>query len=65
MFVNINKLKPYKFIEDITLQPVLMKPRDLVINELAQTREFDSLLVKPEGFQPIKFEQVRNYLTPR
>jgi hypothetical protein len=63
MLVNINKLKPYKFIEDITLQPILMKPKDLDTNELVQTRKFDSLFVKPKGFQPIEFEQVRNYLT--
>jgi hypothetical protein len=28
MFVNINKLKPYRFIEDETLQLSLAKPSD-------------------------------------
>jgi hypothetical protein len=29
ILVNINKLKPYRFIEDHTLQPILAKPSDL------------------------------------
>jgi hypothetical protein len=33
MLVNINKLKPYMFIEDKTMQHVLIKPSDLVTNE--------------------------------
>ncbi len=61
--VNINKLKPYRFIEDKTLQPVLVKPSDLVIDELVQTREPNSLPIKLEGFSPVKFELVCNYLT--
>ncbi len=64
MLVNINKLKPYMFIENKTLQPVLVKPSDLVIDELVQTREPNSLPIKLEGFQPVKFELVCNYLTP-
>jgi hypothetical protein len=56
-------LKPYRFIEDKTLQPVLVKPNDLVIDELVQTREPDSLLIKLEGFQLVKFELVCNYST--
>jgi hypothetical protein len=39
------------------------KPSDLVIIELVQTRELDSLPIKHEGSQPIKFEPVCNYLT--
>jgi len=35
--VNINKLKPCKFIEDITLQPILANPSDLVVDEHVQT----------------------------
>jgi hypothetical protein len=31
VLVNINKLKPYWFINDITLQPVLAKHSDLVV----------------------------------
>jgi hypothetical protein len=26
ILVNINKLKPYRFVEDHTLQPILVKP---------------------------------------
>jgi hypothetical protein len=39
MFVNINKLKPCRFIEDKTLQLVLVKPNDMVINEPIQTKK--------------------------
>ncbi len=63
MLVNINKLKPYKFIKDRTLQPILVKPSDLVTNEPIQTRKLDSLLVKPESFQHVGFEPICNYLT--
>ncbi len=35
--VNINKLMPYMFIEDKTLQHVLVKPNNLVIDEHIQT----------------------------
>jgi len=38
VLVNVNKLKPYMFIEDKTLQLLLTKPSDLVINELVQTK---------------------------
>jgi hypothetical protein len=34
VLVNINKLKPYMFIEGRTLQLVLAKPSDLAIDEL-------------------------------
>jgi hypothetical protein len=37
ILVNINKLKPYKFIEDITLQPILANLSDLVVDEHVQT----------------------------
>jgi hypothetical protein len=39
MFVNINKLKPYRFIEDKTLQHVVVKPSDLAIDEHVQTKK--------------------------
>jgi hypothetical protein len=63
MLVNINKLKPYKFIEDKILQVVLVKPNDLVMDEPIQTRVLEPLLVEPEEFQPIEFEPICNYLT--
>jgi hypothetical protein len=64
MLVNINKLKPYRFIEDQILQLVLVKPSEVVIDELVQTKKIDSLPIEFEGFQPIEFEPVYNYLTP-
>jgi len=32
ILININKLKPYKFIDDNTLQLVFAKPSDLTID---------------------------------
>jgi len=64
VLLNINKLKLYKFIEDRTLQHLLVKPIDLVIDKLVQTKEHDSLFVELKGFQPLEFELVCNYLTP-
>jgi len=63
MLVNINKLKPYKFIEDKTLQVVLVKPNDLLMDEPIQTRELEPLLVELENFQHVEFEPICNYLT--
>jgi hypothetical protein len=63
VLVNINKLKPYKFIEDKTLQLVLVKPSDLVTNELVQTKKPIPLLVEPKDFQPIGFKPISNHLT--
>jgi hypothetical protein len=64
MLVNINKLKPYKFIENWTLQPVLAKPNDLVTNELVQTKELKPLPIELEDLQHVEFEPVNNHLTP-
>ncbi len=36
VLVNINKLEPYRFIKDRTLQHMLAKPFDLVIDEHVQ-----------------------------
>jgi hypothetical protein len=58
MLVNINKLKPYRFIENKTLQPVLVKPSDLVTDEPVQTKEPIPLSIESEDFQPIGFEPV-------
>ncbi len=44
VLVNINKLKPYKFIEDQTLQLVLIKPNDfLLLEELVEEKYFGNL----------------------
>jgi hypothetical protein len=45
VLVNINKLKPYKFIENITLQHVLTNLSDLIIDEHVQTKEPEPLHV--------------------
>jgi hypothetical protein len=38
LLVNINKLKPYKVVENKALQHVLVKLGDLVIDEPIQTK---------------------------
>jgi hypothetical protein len=58
VLVNINKLKPYMFIENKTLQPTLVKLGDLVTNEPIQTKDFIPLLIEPKDFQPIRFESI-------
>jgi hypothetical protein len=50
VLININKLKPFRFIEDRTLQLVLVKPSDLVTDEPIQTKEPDSLPFELKGF---------------
>jgi len=54
VLININKLKPYKFIEDKTLQLVLADPSNMVIDEHVQTKE---------PLENAKFELINNYLT--
>jgi hypothetical protein len=46
VLVNTNKLKPYRFIEDITLQPMLVKPFDLVTNERVQKEISEFVFIK-------------------
>ncbi len=43
VLVNINNLKPYRFIEDQTLQPILAKPNDFLSEELVDTTYSDNL----------------------
>jgi len=63
MLVNINKLKPCKFIKYTTLQPLLAKPNDLITNEHVQTKEPKPLHVEPKDLQLVKFELVNHHLT--
>jgi hypothetical protein len=63
ILVNINKLKPYIFIENRILQHVLANLSDLVIDEPIQTSELEPLFVENEKFGPIEFESINNYLT--
>jgi hypothetical protein len=64
MLVNINKLKPFRFIEDKTFQLVLVELGDLVNNKLVQTKDSIPLQVELEDFQLIEFELVNNHSTP-
>jgi len=63
ILVNINKLKPYMFIEGWTLQPILVKLNNLAIDEFVQIEELEPLPVEHEDLQPIGFEPINNYLT--
>jgi hypothetical protein len=56
-------LKPYKFIEDQILQVVLVKLSEVVIDELVQIKEHDSLPIELHSFQLVEFEPICNYLT--
>ncbi len=51
VLININKLKPYKFVEYITLQLVLVKPNDLLTDEPIQIKEANSLLLNLKVFK--------------
>ncbi len=55
MFVNINKLKPYKFIKEKNLQFILVEP--------IQTKEHVPLPIELKDFQLVRFELVSNHLT--
>ncbi len=41
--ININKLKPYRFIKDQTLQPILVKLSDFLSKEPVEVKYFDNL----------------------
>jgi hypothetical protein len=40
------KLKPYRFVEDHTFQPILVKPSDFLSNEPMEANHFDNLFIK-------------------
>jgi len=63
VLINMNKLKPYRFIENETLQLVLIKPSDLVIDKPIQAKEPIPLVVKLEDFQLVEFESISNHST--
>ncbi len=56
-------MKPYRFIEDKTLQLVLTNLSDLVIDELVQIKEPKPLFIENANCGLIKFEPINNYLT--
>jgi hypothetical protein len=43
VLININKLKPYRFIEDQTLQLILVKCSDFLSEEPIDVKYFDNL----------------------
>jgi hypothetical protein len=43
VLVNINKLKPYRFIEDQTFQLILVKPSDFLSEEPTKVKYFENL----------------------
>jgi hypothetical protein len=43
ILVNTNKLKPYKSIKDQTLEPILVKLDDFLLEELVQVKYFDNM----------------------
>jgi hypothetical protein len=43
ILVNINKLKPYRFVEDKTLQLVLAKPNGFLLKGPVETNHFSNL----------------------
>ncbi len=44
--ININKLKPYRFVKDYTLQPIMIKPSDLLLEEPIETNDFGDFFIK-------------------
>jgi hypothetical protein len=46
VLININKLKPYWFIEDNTFQPILFKTNDLVPEKLVETNRSLTCLMR-------------------
>jgi hypothetical protein len=46
VLVNINKLKPYRFVGYHTFQLVLAKPNDLLPKKLVETNHFGNIFTK-------------------
>jgi hypothetical protein len=46
VLVNINKLKPYRFMEDQTFQPILTKPNDFLPKEPLEETHFNNMFIK-------------------
>ncbi len=44
--VNINKLKPYRFVKDHTLQPFLNKPNDFLLKEPMEITHFHNMFIE-------------------
>jgi hypothetical protein len=59
VLVNINKLKPYRFVEDHTIQPILAKPSDFLPIESIETSYSGNLFIK----EPIETNHFGNLFT--
>jgi hypothetical protein len=46
VLVNINKLKPCRFVEDHTLQPIIVKNLIFITRKLVETNHFGNLFIK-------------------
>ncbi len=46
IMVNINKLKPYRYVEDHIFQLVLAKLSDFLLEELVEVTHFGNLFIK-------------------
>jgi hypothetical protein len=44
--VNNNKLKPYRFAEDHTFQPIIVKHCDFLLEEQMEITHFDNLFIE-------------------
>jgi hypothetical protein len=50
ILININKLRTYRFVEDHTLQPLLINLSDFVSKESVEVTHFDNMFnEKPVG----------------
>jgi hypothetical protein len=46
ILVLINKLKPYRFVEDHTFQLILIKPSDILLEELVETNHSNNIFIE-------------------
>jgi hypothetical protein len=61
ILININKMKPYRVMEDQTLQLVLTKPNDFLPKEPVEITHYDNMSTKQQVEEPILITcQMRN-----
>ncbi len=46
VLVNINKLKPYRFVEFQTFQPILAKPNDFLPEDPLEVTHSNNMFIK-------------------
>jgi hypothetical protein len=52
ILVNINKLKPYRFVKENTFQPILVKPSDMLPKEPIEIDELCNPFTRGIGSNP-------------